>query len=84
MLVEELSEASVIETARLIRQRLHYLEEGIAGNNKASEAVRQLVREQAFTILNRFAAVRMSESEISFVSLFERDIILKGFWFMIN
>ena len=63
VLVEELKarEASVIETARQLRQRLHYLEEGIAGNNKAPEAVRQLIREQAFTILNRFAAVRMSE-----------------------
>jgi hypothetical protein len=63
LLAEELTtrEASVIETARLLRQRLHYLEEGIAGDNKAPEAVRQLVREQAFTILNRFAAVRMSE-----------------------
>ena len=63
LLVEELTsrEASVIETARLLRQRLQYLEEGIAGNNKAPEAVRQLIREQAFTILNRFAAVRMSE-----------------------
>ena len=63
LLVEELTsrEASVIETARLLRQRLHYLKEGIAGSNKAPEAVRQLIREQAFTILNRFAAVRMSE-----------------------
>ena len=63
LLVEELTsrEASVIETARLLRQRLNYLEEGIAGSNKAPEAVRQLIREQAFTILNRFAAVRMSE-----------------------
>ena len=63
LLVEELTsrEASVIENARLLRQRLHYLEEGIAGSNKAPEAVRQLIREQAFTILNRFAAVRMSE-----------------------
>ena len=63
LLVEELTarEASVIETARLLRQRLHYLEEGIAGKDKAPEAVRQLIREQAFTILNRFAAIRMSE-----------------------
>ena len=63
LLVEELTarEASVIETARLLRQRLHYLEATIAGPNKAPEAVRQLVREQAFTILNRFAALRMSE-----------------------
>jgi hypothetical protein len=63
LLVEELTarEASVIETARLLRQRLHYLEEGIAGKDKAPEAVRQLIREQAFTILNRFSAIRMSE-----------------------
>jgi hypothetical protein len=63
LIVEQLTshEASVIENARLLRQRLHYLEEGIAGTNKAQEAVRQLIREQAFTILNRFAAVRMSE-----------------------
>ncbi|MCS5488897.1 BREX-1 system adenine-specific DNA-methyltransferase PglX [Algoriphagus limi] len=63
LLVEELTarEASVIETARLLRQRLHYLESTIAGDNKAPEAVRQLIREQAFTILNRFAALRMSE-----------------------
>uniref|UniRef100_UPI0040486C57 BREX-1 system adenine-specific DNA-methyltransferase PglX n=1 Tax=Algoriphagus sp. TaxID=1872435 RepID=UPI0040486C57 len=63
LLVEELTsrDASVIETARLLRQRLHYLESTIASENKAPEAVRQLVREQAFTILNRFAALRMSE-----------------------
>lgn len=63
LLVEELTsrDASVIETARLLRQRLQYLESTIAGENKAAEAVRQLVREQAFTILNRFAALRMSE-----------------------
>lgn len=63
LLVEELTsrEASIIETARLLRQRLHYLEEGIVGKDKAPEAVRQLIREQAFTILNRFAAIRMSE-----------------------
>lgn len=63
LLVEELTsrEASIIETARHLRQRLHYLEESIEGNKKAPEAVRQLVREQAFTILNRFAALRMAE-----------------------
>jgi len=76
LLVEELTsrEASVIETSRLLRQRLHYLEEGIAGSNKAPEAVRQLIREQAFTILNRFAAVRMSE-ERNIV----RESIRKGY-----
>src|SRR5690606_20875040 len=63
LLVEELTsrDAEVIETARLLRQRLQYLEEGIAERDKAAEAVRQLVREQAFTVLNRFAAIRMAE-----------------------
>ena len=63
LMVEELTsrDASIIETARLLRQRLHYLEEGIAEKNKAPEAVRQLIREQAFTVLNRFAALRMAE-----------------------
>ncbi|QOW09784.1 BREX-1 system adenine-specific DNA-methyltransferase PglX [Kaistella flava (ex Peng et al. 2021)] len=76
LLVEELTtrKASEIETARLLRQRLHYLEEGIAGTKKAPEAVRQLIREQAFTILNRFAAVRMSE-ERNII----RESIRKGF-----
>ena len=45
LLVEELTsrEASVIETARLLRQRLHYLEEGIAGNNKAGYHIKNLI-----------------------------------------
>lgn len=63
LLVEELTtkDASIIQTARLLRERLEYLEDTIAGSNKKEEAVEQLVREQAFTILNRFAALRMAE-----------------------
>ncbi|WP_166386806.1 BREX-1 system adenine-specific DNA-methyltransferase PglX [Polaribacter sp. 11A2H] len=63
LMVEELTtnDGSIIQTARLLRERLSYLEETIAGNNKKEEAVEQLVREQAFTILNRFAALRMAE-----------------------
>lgn len=63
LMVEELStkDGSVIQTARLLRERLDYLEDTIAGSNKKEEAVEQLVREQAFTILNRFAALRMAE-----------------------
>jgi len=63
LMVEELStkDGSVIQTARLLRERLNYLEDTIAGSNKKEEAVEQLVREQAFTILNRFAALRMAE-----------------------
>jgi len=63
VLVEELTskDGSIIQTARLLRERLAYLEETIAGKNKKQETVEQLVREQAFTILNRFAALRMAE-----------------------
>jgi hypothetical protein len=63
LMVEELTskDASIIQIARLLRERLNYLEETIAGTNKIEEAVQQLIREQAFTILNRFAAIRMAE-----------------------
>ena len=63
LMVEELTtkDGSVIQTARLLRERLDYLEDTIAGSNQKEEAVEQLVREQAFTILNRFSALRMAE-----------------------
>ena len=63
LIVDELStnDGSIIQTARLLRERLSYLESTIAGTNKKEEAVEQLIREQAFTILNRFAAIRMAE-----------------------
>ncbi|WP_051238717.1 BREX-1 system adenine-specific DNA-methyltransferase PglX [Gaetbulibacter saemankumensis] len=63
LMVEELTtnDGSIIQTARLLRERLDYLEDTIAGSNKKEEAVKQLLREQAFTILNRFAAIRMAE-----------------------
>jgi hypothetical protein len=81
LMVEELTsrDASIIETARRLRQRLHYLEEGIAGNNKAPEAFRQLIREQAFTILNRFAAVRMSEERNIIRESIRQDYNSEGF-----
>lgn len=49
------------EIAILLRKRLEYLKAGIAGEDNQLEAMHQLVREQAFTILNRFAALRLSE-----------------------
>jgi len=63
LMVEELTakEAAVIQTAALLRGRLEYIKTTIAGKNKDAEAVAQLVREQAFTVLNRLAALRMAE-----------------------
>jgi hypothetical protein len=70
LMVEELSSSDpdFIYTAGLLRNRLEYLKSNIPGTSKKKdqEAFRQLVREQAFTILNRFASLRMAE---------ERDII---------
>ncbi|HRQ87159.1 MAG TPA: SAM-dependent methyltransferase [Bacteroidia bacterium] len=53
------------ETARLLRERIGHLAAG-KDREAVGEAVRRLLREQAFTVLNRFAALRMAE---------ERDII---------
>ncbi|QRQ99504.1 BREX-1 system adenine-specific DNA-methyltransferase PglX [Dyadobacter sandarakinus] len=48
--------------ARLLRDRLTYLYGNIVtAKDKEKNAVQQLVREQAFTVLNRFAALRMAE-----------------------
>ena len=54
---------SVQHTAHLLRQRLHYLRSNLpaAHPSRDTEGVRQLIREQAFTILNRFASLRMAE-----------------------
>lgn len=50
--------------ARLLRSRIEHLMAGDAMN--LADAVRRVLREQAFTVLNRFAALRMAE---------ERDLI---------
>jgi hypothetical protein len=56
------SDSDFIYTARVLRQRLDYIKTNLPDkNNEDVEAVRQLVREQAFTILNRFASLRMAE-----------------------
>lgn len=53
------------EVARVLRERIDHLSAG-KGREALGEAVHRLRREQAFTVLNRFAAVRMAE---------ERDLI---------
>lgn len=76
LMVEQLTskEGAIIQTARLLRERKDYLANSIAGEHIEQEAVEQLVREQAFTILNRFAALRMAE-ERNIV----RESIRKGY-----
>ncbi|MEN3941773.1 BREX-1 system adenine-specific DNA-methyltransferase PglX [Prosthecobacter sp. SYSU 5D2] len=62
-----------MQTARLLRDRLDHLVAGLVSQGKKEakarkEAVGRVTREQAFTVLNRLAALRMSE---------EREIVLE-------
>ena len=64
LLVEQLTtnDADVLYNAKLLRDRLKYLSTNLADKkNVAVESINQLIREQAFTILNRLAALRMAE-----------------------
>jgi hypothetical protein len=50
------------QTATLLRDRINHLTSGMpAEKQPLAEAVRRVLREQAFTLLNRFAALRMAE-----------------------
>ena len=61
----------IIYRAKLLRQRLHHIENSLPQGmaNSTQTAIRQLTAEQAFTILNRFCALRMCE---------ERELILQS------
>jgi hypothetical protein len=48
------------ETARILRDRIDHLAAG-KGKQGIADAVHRIRREQAFTVLNRFAALRMAE-----------------------
>lgn len=50
------------ETARLLRERIAHLANGMAGEKApVMSAIERTIREQSFTLLNRFAALRMCE-----------------------
>lgn len=62
--IEELTtnDADILYKAKLLRDRLKYLANNLADSkNENIESVEQLIREQAFTVLNRLAALRMAE-----------------------
>ncbi len=53
----------------LLRERIQHLESGLTSSKTPlKDAVQRVLREQAFTILNRFAALRMAE---------ERELVLQ-------
>jgi hypothetical protein len=56
-------------TGALLRERIAHLQSGlIDSKTPLKEAVQRVLREQAFTVLNRFAALRMAE---------ERELVLQ-------
>lgn len=72
--VEELptDDTTILHTAKLLRDRLQHIQNALPANTANAEriAVGQLVAEQAFTILNRFCALRMCEErELIFESI---------------
>src|SRR5438309_12016815 len=51
-----------LAVAQLLRERIaHFLASDPGARNAAAAAVERLAREQAFTVLNRLAAIRMAE-----------------------
>jgi len=66
------------ETARLLRETMeHYVATSPSGGNK--EALARIVREQAFTILNRLCAIRMAEARVLVIESICRGYQSKGF-----
>lgn len=65
------------ETARILRDTLtHYT---ASGDMDASQGLDRIVREQAFTVLNRLAALRMAESRGLLVESVGNGFQAKGF-----
>jgi hypothetical protein len=55
-------ESDIIYTARILRQRLTYIQTNLlTGDKLVVDAIKLLISEEAFTILNRFASLRMAE-----------------------
>jgi Eco57I restriction-modification methylase len=65
------------ETARILRDTLAHYTAG--GDMNASQALDRIVREQAFTVLNRLAALRMAEARGLLVESVGNGFQAKGF-----
>jgi hypothetical protein len=70
-----------LETARLIREIMeHYLSnESSSGEAARKKAIERIAREQAFTVLNRLAALKMMESRDILVESVSKGIQSEGF-----
>ena len=68
------------QTAALLRDRIEHLRSGIGSEKQAlAEAVRRVLREQAFTLLNRSAALRMAEERGFVQESIGQGLTSKGF-----
>ena len=68
------------DVAALLRERIGHLVSGIAGERKPEAiAIERVIREQAFTVLNRFAALRMCEERGLLQECVRNGINSKGF-----
>jgi hypothetical protein len=82
LLVEQLpaTEPEILHTARLLRQRIDYIKSNIPSEkNKEVEAIKQLLNEQAFSILNRFATLRMAEERGIIKETIRKEYNSEGF-----
>ncbi len=70
-----------METARILRQVFaHYLATESAGGRTAeAQVLERIVREQAFTVLNRLAALRMAEARGILIESVGNGYQAKGF-----
>ncbi len=74
------TELEILHTARLLRQRIDYIKSNIpTEKNKEVEAVKQLLNEQAFSILNRFATLRMAEERGIIKETIRKEYNSEGF-----
>lgn len=67
-------------TARLLRERIDHLVSGMTAEKKpVFAAIDRTIREQAFTVLNRFAALRMCEERSFVEECIREEMQSKGF-----
>ena len=68
------------DTARLLRERIEHLISGMVGEKKPGViAIERTIREQAFTVLNRFTALRMCEERGFVEECVRQGMQSKGF-----
>lgn len=75
------TDSDTLHTARMLRERISNLEDALADNveNKTAIAVTQLIAEQAFTVLNRFCALKMCEERGIFNSIIDHGMASEMF-----